>query len=226
MSNDDVYRCHACLSIPTRADYGSLNLAGGAADRLRLARALGGFAVEPRTIDATLAPTPPRCRACSNTGSAGCWSIGFLDPAAPKKLMPRLNQLLARGQPGAAGGRHPARHCPLRRQGAGLRASLKPCSSACAKTSNASSSATPAARSRWEVLTCYRACTLVIHRWAHAPEGAQWHWLGSASSHTGAATGIEIHLGATIGRRLHRPRHGHRGRGDPRSTTSAPSTRA
>ena len=27
MSNDDVYRCHACLSIPTDPRYGSLNLA-------------------------------------------------------------------------------------------------------------------------------------------------------------------------------------------------------
>jgi tRNA/rRNA methyltransferase len=27
LSNDDVYRCHACLSIPSHPDYGSLNLA-------------------------------------------------------------------------------------------------------------------------------------------------------------------------------------------------------
>ncbi len=27
LSNEDVYRCHSCLSIPTPADYGSLNLA-------------------------------------------------------------------------------------------------------------------------------------------------------------------------------------------------------
>ena len=60
--------------------------------------ALGGFAVEPRTTDATLAD------AASVQGLLEHWqrtlvSIGFLDPAAPKKLMPRLNQLLARVQP-------------------------------------------------------------------------------------------------------------------------------
>ena len=99
MSNEDVYRCHACLSIPTRADYGSLNLA----QAVQLIaydwrEALGGFAVEPRTTDATLAD------AASVQGLLEHWqrtlvSIGFLDPAAPKKLMPRLNQLLARVQP-------------------------------------------------------------------------------------------------------------------------------
>ena len=56
MSNDDVYRCHACLSIPTDARYGSLNLAQAVqliAYEWRMA--LGGFAVEPRTPDAALA---------------------------------------------------------------------------------------------------------------------------------------------------------------------------
>lgn len=99
MSNEDVYRCHACLSIPTRADYGSLNLA----QAVQLIaydwrEALGGFAVEPRTTDATLAD------AAAVQGLLEHWQrtlveIGFLDPAAPKKLMPRLNQLLARVQP-------------------------------------------------------------------------------------------------------------------------------
>ena len=51
MANDDVYRCHACLSIPTAPGYGSLNLA----QAVQLIAydwrcALGGFAVAPRTI--------------------------------------------------------------------------------------------------------------------------------------------------------------------------------
>ena len=53
MSNDDVYRCHACLSIPTDPRYGSLNLAQAVqliAYEWRMA--LGGFAVEARTPDA------------------------------------------------------------------------------------------------------------------------------------------------------------------------------
>ena len=62
----------------------------------------------------------------------------------------------------------------------------------------------PAARSRWEVLTCYPGLhALVIHRWAHAAWKAQWHWLGRFLSHLGRfLTGIEIHPGATIGRRV------------------------
>ena len=56
MSNDDVYRCHACLSIPTRAAYGSLNLAQAVqliAYEWRLA--LGGYDVVARARDGELA---------------------------------------------------------------------------------------------------------------------------------------------------------------------------
>jgi tRNA/rRNA methyltransferase len=98
MSNDEVYACHACLSIPTHPEYGSLNLA----QAVQLIaydwrQALGGFSVAPRTVDASLA---------DGTAIAGLlahWEqvlvdIGFLDPQAPKKLMPRLHQLLNRAQ--------------------------------------------------------------------------------------------------------------------------------
>jgi tRNA/rRNA methyltransferase len=98
LSNEDVYRCHACVSIPTRADYGSLNLS----QAVQLIaydwrEALGGFDVEPRTTDAALAD------AAAVQGLLAHWQqtmveIGFLDPAAPKKLMPRLNQLINRAQ--------------------------------------------------------------------------------------------------------------------------------
>ncbi|MGE0498365.1 MAG: RNA methyltransferase [Ramlibacter sp.] len=103
MSNDDVYRCHVALSIPTNPGFGSLNL--GAAIQViayewRLA--LGGFG----------APASPSTEAAQGGGAADAqavagllahWErslveIGFLDPAAPKKLMPRLNQLFNRAQ--------------------------------------------------------------------------------------------------------------------------------
>ncbi|WP_201496142.1 RNA methyltransferase [Rubrivivax sp. A210] len=96
MDNDDVYRCHTCLSIPTHPDYGSLNLA----QAVQLIaydwrQALGGYAVMPRTTDAALAD------GAAIAGLLAHWqatleAVGFLDPAAPKKLMPRLNQLLNR----------------------------------------------------------------------------------------------------------------------------------
>jgi serine O-acetyltransferase len=62
----------------------------------------------------------------------------------------------------------------------------------------------PAARSRWEVLTCYPGLhALVLHRWAHACWIRGFHWLGRFISHLARFfTGIEIHPGATIGHRV------------------------
>jgi serine O-acetyltransferase len=62
----------------------------------------------------------------------------------------------------------------------------------------------PAARSRWEVLTCYPGLhALVMHRWAHALWRRRFRWAGRFVSHLARwFTGIEIHPGATIGRRV------------------------
>ncbi len=62
----------------------------------------------------------------------------------------------------------------------------------------------PAARSRWEVLTCYPGLhALVMHRWAHALWRRGLRWAGRFVSHLARwFTGIEIHPGATIGRRV------------------------
>jgi serine O-acetyltransferase len=62
----------------------------------------------------------------------------------------------------------------------------------------------PAARSKWEVLTCYPGLhALVMHRWANAAWRRGWRWLGRFTSHVARMlTGIEIHPGATIGRRV------------------------
>ena len=98
MQNEDVYRCHACLSIPTDPTFGSLNL--GAAVQLIAydwREALGGFAVQAATAEPQLAD------AAAVAGMLGHWEqsladIGFLDPESPKKLMPRLNQLFNRAQ--------------------------------------------------------------------------------------------------------------------------------
>jgi tRNA/rRNA methyltransferase len=98
MSNDDVYRSHVCLSIPTAPGYGSLNLAQAVQlIAYEWRQALGGFDVQPRTALPTLAD------ARAVQGLLEHWQqtlveIGFLDPAAPKKLMPRLNQLANRAQ--------------------------------------------------------------------------------------------------------------------------------
>jgi tRNA/rRNA methyltransferase len=98
MRNEDVYRCHAALRIPVSPEYGSLNLASAIqviAYEWRMA--LGGFEL----------PAAPPAQAADAAAVAGLlqhWEqalveIGFLDPAAPKKLMPRLNQLFNRARP-------------------------------------------------------------------------------------------------------------------------------
>jgi serine O-acetyltransferase len=62
----------------------------------------------------------------------------------------------------------------------------------------------PAARSAWEVLTCYPGLhALVLHRLAHACWRAQRRWLARFVSQLARfLTGIEIHPGATVGRRV------------------------
>jgi tRNA/rRNA methyltransferase len=96
MRNEDVYRCHVALSIPSNPKFGSLNLASALqviAYEWRLA--LGGYAIHDASAPTVLAD------ASELAGMLAHWeralvSIGFLDPLAPKKLMPRLNQLFNR----------------------------------------------------------------------------------------------------------------------------------
>jgi len=62
----------------------------------------------------------------------------------------------------------------------------------------------PAARSRFEVITCYPGLHAVwMHRMAHACWTSGFKWLGRAISHVSRwLTGIEIHPGAIIGDRV------------------------
>ena len=117
MANDDVYRCNVALSIPTNPKFGSLNL--GAAIQLiayEWRMTLGGFedfetknTVRPELVEGfnnekastSSVRTGGLADAAQVTGMLQHWEksladIGFLDPAAPKKLMPRLNQLFNR----------------------------------------------------------------------------------------------------------------------------------
>ena len=96
MRNEDVYRCHVCLSIPSNPQFGSLNI--GAALQViayewRLA--LGGYEVTGAT------PAPVAADAAQVAGmlahlEQALVALEFLDPAAPKKLMPRLNAMFNR----------------------------------------------------------------------------------------------------------------------------------
>ncbi len=62
----------------------------------------------------------------------------------------------------------------------------------------------PAARTTWEVITCYPGFhALLVHRLAHWLWGVRLKWLARLVSHLGRwLTGIEIHPGALIGRRF------------------------
>ncbi len=62
----------------------------------------------------------------------------------------------------------------------------------------------PAARSAWEVFFCYPGVhALWIHRVAHFLWNRRLHFLARLVSHIGRAlTGVEIHPGARIGRRV------------------------
>lgn len=101
MANDDVYRCHVCLRIPTHAQFGSLNLAAAVqliAYDWRMA--LGGF---DDAAPAAASPVASAADAAMVGGLLQHWeqalvAVDFLDPEAPKKLLPRLNQLLNRVQ--------------------------------------------------------------------------------------------------------------------------------
>ncbi len=62
----------------------------------------------------------------------------------------------------------------------------------------------PAARSRREVMLCYPGFhAILLHRLAHAAWRKGWLLVGRSISHFGRlVTGIEIHPGARIGRRM------------------------
>ncbi|OIN94360.1 MAG: rRNA methyltransferase [Comamonadaceae bacterium CG1_02_60_18] len=98
MRNEDVYRCHVCLSIPSNPQFGSLNL--GAAVQVIAYDwrcALAAYPVQAATGDAVLADAAQVAGMLAHLEQA-LVHIRFLDPQAPKKLMPRLNALFNRAQ--------------------------------------------------------------------------------------------------------------------------------
>ncbi|CAB3783524.1 RNA methyltransferase [Pararobbsia alpina] len=99
LSNADVERCSAIVHIPANPAYSSLNLAQAVqvlAYELRVAfQAPGALA---RGVDASpLAASEDVERMFVHLENA-LISLDFLDPANPKKLMPRLRRLFARAR--------------------------------------------------------------------------------------------------------------------------------
>ena len=106
MTNEDVYRCNVALQIPSNPNFGSLNIAAAVqliAYEWRLC--LGGFnndAKDPKTE--MLGEALEALADASQLGGllqhwqTALEAVGFLNPLAPKKLMPRLNQLFNKAQ--------------------------------------------------------------------------------------------------------------------------------
>ena len=96
LANDDVYACHACLTIPT--DPPTARSTSAQAVQLIAydwRQALGGFGAPQRSPTARLADAVA-VRGLVAHWQAGAETLGFLDPAAPKKLMSRLHRLANR----------------------------------------------------------------------------------------------------------------------------------
>jgi tRNA/rRNA methyltransferase len=95
LSNEDVLRCQATCRVDTSAVYGSLNLAQAvqlATYECRMALAAGGSVAQ----DSPVLATATEREALIDHFEEGLLAIGYLDPDAPKKLMPRLRRLFAR----------------------------------------------------------------------------------------------------------------------------------
>lgn len=100
LSNEDVYRSHICLSIPTNNPvYGSLNLA--AAVQLIAydwREALGSFPVDS-IVSAPLPADVKNIEMALAHWQQALEALAYLDPQHPKKLMPRLRRMIWRAQP-------------------------------------------------------------------------------------------------------------------------------
>lgn len=103
LSNEDVWHCHACLSIPTADSYGSLNLA----QAVQLVaydwrQAIGGQEVAQARLPADPVADMPALNGLLEHWRQVLDRTGYLDPAAPRRLLPRLRRFLHRAQPTAS----------------------------------------------------------------------------------------------------------------------------
>jgi len=95
LSNDELARCAVVASIPANPGYASLNLAAAvqvAAYELRVAAGQDGVWAARRFAPATHDEIEGLHAHAAHTLAA----MRFLDPAMPKRLMPRLRRLFAR----------------------------------------------------------------------------------------------------------------------------------
>ena len=95
LSNDELARCAVVATIPANPGYASLNLAAAvqvAAYELRVAAGHGGVWAAPRFAPASHDEIEGLHAHAARTLAA----MRFLDPALPRRLLPRLRRLFAR----------------------------------------------------------------------------------------------------------------------------------
>lgn len=98
LSNDDVLRCQARCRIDTSPAYGSLNLAQAVQLTAYECR-LAALSSQPAPVaDVAVPASHTEREALIDHFEQGLLAIGYLDPDAPKKLMPRLRRLFARAR--------------------------------------------------------------------------------------------------------------------------------
>ena len=105
LTNDELQRCHYHVHIPSNPDFSSLNLAAAVQVMAYEARmawlATDGQAVQQDKDEASAAPTEALATMDEMELFYGhlestLVAIGFLDPAKPRHLMPRLRRLFGR----------------------------------------------------------------------------------------------------------------------------------
>uniref|UniRef100_UPI00334028C1 RNA methyltransferase n=1 Tax=Castellaniella defragrans TaxID=75697 RepID=UPI00334028C1 len=109
LANEDISLCQNVCHIPANPEYSSLNVS----QALQLAAWELRYALLPMTGGARLPDTHARHDPGADPASSGrvqamlehlgqaLIEIGFLDPLHPKKLLPRMRQLLTRSRPSA-----------------------------------------------------------------------------------------------------------------------------
>ncbi|MER1966103.1 RNA methyltransferase [Castellaniella sp. GW247-6E4] len=109
LSNEDITLCQSVCHIPANPAYSSLNVS----QALQLAAWELRYALLPLTGDARLPDTHARHDPGTDPADSArlqamlahleqaLLEVGFLDPLHPKKLLPRMRQLLTRARPSA-----------------------------------------------------------------------------------------------------------------------------
>lgn len=104
LSNQETDLCQRLAMIPANSEYSSLNLAAAvqvACYELRLAglELAGGVGAPPPTNEAGAPATHEEVEGLIGHLEAAAVASGFLDPAQPKRLIPRMRRMFARAAP-------------------------------------------------------------------------------------------------------------------------------